>query len=158
MSNGSVKKKHPITAGIGGCVLLPEETARHVRTHAAQAYPHESCGILVGRLEPGGKTVVRWAERGRNRERERPGERYELDITDVLRADRRAREQGLEIVGFYHSHPDEAALPSACDGERPWPGVTYMIVSVRGGAPGEIRCWVWDEDVGAFSEQTVEPV
>jgi proteasome lid subunit RPN8/RPN11 len=56
-------------------------------------------------------------------------------------------------VGFYHSHPDVEARPSAFDRDHAWSGYSYVIVSVRGGVPRETRSWELRPDRSAFDEE-----
>ena len=136
-------------------VVLPEHCRERIRAHAAADYPHECCGLLVGTWQEGGRTVVERVEPARNLNTERAHDRYELDPTDYLRVDREAREAGLEVVGFYHSHPDSPPLPSVTDARQAWPTYTYIILSVVGGEPGEMRAWLFDESADVFDEQEV---
>lgn len=70
---------------------------------------------------------------------EKPGEkpnskhrRYHIDPKDMLRVQKQAREQGLSIIGVYHSHPDHVAEPSECDRALAWTEYAYVIVAVHG--------------------------
>ena len=60
-----------------------------------------------------------------------PRNRFSVTSEDVLSAEKAAREQGLEVVGWYHSHPDHPARPSEYDREHAWPWYSYIIVSVQ---------------------------
>jgi proteasome lid subunit RPN8/RPN11 len=73
----------------------------------------------------------------------------------LLRAHREARARGLEVVGFYHSHPDAEARPSTLDREHAWPGYSYLIVGVVGGRPRELRSWRMEALGGTFGEEAV---
>lgn len=146
----------PVSGRHRGVVVLPEECREGIRAHAAADYPHECCGLLVGTWQEGGRTVVERVEPARNLNTERARDRYELDPMDYLRVDREAREAGLEVVGFYHSHPDSPPLPSVTDARQAWPAYTYIIISVAGGEPGEMRAWTFDEAAGVFDEQLVQ--
>jgi proteasome lid subunit RPN8/RPN11 len=98
---------------------------RDVLAHAREAAPEECCGLLVGR----GDAVVE-AVRARN-VAEGPN-RFLIDAQDHILARRRARDRGLEIVGFYHSHPHSAAEPSATDREEAgYPDHLFLIVGLR---------------------------
>jgi proteasome lid subunit RPN8/RPN11 len=108
-----------------------------LRRHAEEAYPRECCGVLVGREAGDGRRVTRTV-RCANAAAGDAGARYEIDPRDLLRAARAARERGEAIVGFYHSHPDHPARPSAADlAEACWPGCSYVITSVERGRAGE---------------------
>src|SRR5581483_12403261 len=97
---------------------LPEEVKEAIFAHAREGYPHEVCGVLLGVMHgiaPGDRREARVAFRARNLNAERPHDRYLMDPADMNAADVAAREQGLEIVGFYHSHPDHPAVASKTD-------------------------------------------
>jgi proteasome lid subunit RPN8/RPN11 len=126
--------------------------------HAREGYPHEVCGVLLGKmhgLAPDERREVKLARRARNLNTDRPHDRYLMDPRDVNAADAAAREQGLEIVGFYHSHPDHPAKASQTDLENssPWGGYSYPIVSVVEGEPRDLRSWARQDD--AWVEESV---
>ena len=70
-------------------------------------------------------------------------------------AEKRATEMGGELVGFYHSHPDNPARPSQTDLDQAWPTFSYVILAVQNGEPGVMTSWCLREDRSAFDEQTV---
>lgn len=121
---------------------------------ACAGYPHECCGLLLGRAGDG---VVRVAEvvQARNANAERRRDRYEIDPEDFLRADARSRERGLDIVGVWHTHPDHPARPSATDLERAWAGWSYLILSVSGAGVEAMRAWRLDGS--EFIEEALRP-
>lgn len=138
-----------------GLLIMDEAAFQAVAAHCAEGYPHEVCGLLVGRAEGDGvKRIVR-AERAKNLNTERAHDRYELDPMDWLRVDRSLDGTDLAIVGVYHSHPDHPARPSQTDLERAWPALSYLIVSVEKGTPTTARSWVLNEAAGRFEEETV---
>ncbi len=106
----------------------------------AAGYPHETCGLLIGRRR-GERTEVERVEQARNRNTERARDRYDLDPDDQLAADLRAREDGLEIVGIWHSHPDHPARPSETDRSKAWEGWSYVIVAVTADGVADLRSW-----------------
>ena len=85
-----------------------------IRAHGQATYPEECCGFLLGRATTESNHVVS-AWRVENRRTENRQRRYTITAQDYHAADRAARRQGLDIVGFYHSHPDHPARPSATD-------------------------------------------
>lgn len=97
-----------------------------IRELAGSAYPNEGCGVLIGRVDDEGVVIVE-ATSARNLVTNRAHDRYELDPVDFVRADASARERGLDVVGFWHSHPDHPARPSRFDSERAWPDYVYVI-------------------------------
>src|SRR5262249_24429141 len=91
-----------------------------------------------------------------NRREESRHNRYLIAPEQFLTADRAARGAGLEVIGFFHSHPDHPPRPSAFDLEHAWPYYSYLIVSVRRGEAGEARSWRLAEDRSRFEEEKVE--
>lgn len=134
------------------------EAFEAMRGHAAAAYPLEACGLLVGSRGPNDRIIVTRAAPARNIERDRPHDRYELDPRDYMRVDREAAKAGLEVVGFYHSHPDGPAAPSPTDVERSWPVYRYVIVAVHQGTPKDVRGWVFAPDRRSYREETIRIV
>ena len=136
-------------------LLVPSEPARRIRDHLAGAYPEEGCGILIGRDGGESREVTQVVEAENTREDSRRN-RYVIGPEDFLAADRRARAAGLEVLGFFHSHPDHPPVPSAFDLEQAWPYYSYLIVSVTGGVAGEQRCWRLREDRSEFEAERLE--
>ena len=116
-------------------------------------YPHEACGLLVGRDTPAA-TVVERSAPARNLAVDRLTDRYLLDPDDFYAADQAARRDGLDIVGVWHTHPDHPAQPSPTDLEAAWPGYSYLIVSVA--ARGVVGRRAWRLDGDKFIEQGIE--
>lgn len=110
-----------------------------IKRHAERTYPEECCGFLLGRIEDGLNVVVE-AHPGVNERADSRHSRYEITPQQYRRADLYAQEKGLGIVGYYHSHPDHPAAPSAYDLEHScWPGESYIIVSVRNGTAADVN-------------------
>ena len=121
-----------------------------VAGRARRAYPHEACGLLVGRREVSA-VVVEHVARARNLLR--AGDRYELAPEDWCEAWRDAELRQGEIVGVWHSHPDHRAVPSRTDLETAWAEYSYLIASVSTSGVSQLRCW---QLTGcAFQEQPV---
>jgi proteasome lid subunit RPN8/RPN11 len=122
---------------------LPGALADEIRRHGEAAYPAECCGVLIGREEGDAKVVVR-LEPAVNRRTDDP-HRYLIAPEDLLRLERALRGTGENIVGYYHSHPDHPARPSAFDTEHAWPWYSYLIVRIDGGQGADMASWVLDE-------------
>lgn len=104
-----------------------------VRRHGEESYPHECCGVLLGRFEMATNAVCSCV-RTVNRRSDSPRDRYSIAPEELLRIQKNAREQGLDIIGFYHSHPDHLARWSETDlREAHWVGCSYVITNVAGG-------------------------
>jgi proteasome lid subunit RPN8/RPN11 len=112
-------------------IAQPEFNA--LRAHGEETYPHECCGVLLGRMEGEERQVVETVRCGNTRA-DRPQDRYNIDPRELVRIQRQGRERGLDIVGFYHSHPDHPARWSQTDlAEAHWMGCSYIITSVEKG-------------------------
>ncbi len=120
---------------------------------AGEAYPDECCGAMVGT----GRDAVRSVREAWPIENTAPspGRRYVVAPEDYRRVERRAREAGVELVGFYHSHPDAPAAPSAFDLAHAFPGFSYVIISVGAQGPGAITSWRLRDDRSTFDSEEV---
>ena len=126
-----------------------------IRAHGAEGYPNEICGIMLG---PRDDATVTEVKRARNIIVERSRDRYEIDPRDHIRIEREADAAGLNIVGYYHSHPDHPAQASRFDTERAWAGYVYVIVSVREGKPVDANAFVANDDGGPFHIEPLDVV
>src|SRR5215467_13561977 len=112
---------------------LSESTYNALRKHGEDTYPHECCGVLLGRSSDG-VNEVEDAVRAGNTRTDSAHNRYHIAPQELVRIQRQARERGLDIVGFYHSHPDHPAQWSKTDfAEAHWLGCSYVITSVEKG-------------------------
>lgn len=104
-----------------------------LRQHGEQTYPHECCGVLLGRVE-GADRVVTSIARCDNTRQDSPQNRYNIDPKQLIHIQREARERGEDIIGFYHSHPDHPPRWSQTDlADAHWLGCSYVITSVEKG-------------------------
>ncbi len=104
-----------------------------MRRHGEETYPYECCGVLLGVMD-GDEREVRGLERADNTRLDSLHNRYNIDPRELVRIQRQARERGLDIIGFYHSHPDHPARWSTTDfAEAHWIGCSYVITSVNKG-------------------------
>jgi len=104
-----------------------------IRKHGEETYPHECCGALLGTHGEGGWRVVDSVKAGNTRT-DSAHNRYNIAPIELVRIQRSAREKGLEIAGFYHSHPDHPAQWSQTDfAEAHWLGCSYVITAVAKG-------------------------
>ncbi|HEV2709255.1 MAG TPA: M67 family metallopeptidase [Edaphobacter sp.] len=104
-----------------------------LRAHGEETYPHECCGVLLGKNELGGNRVQQLVRAGNTRT-DSAHNRYNIAPQELVKIQRQARGLGLDIVGFYHSHPDHPAQWSPTDfAEAHWLGCSYIITSVENG-------------------------
>ncbi len=87
--------------------------------------------------------------------RETEKNRFLIDPLDQLRVEKEARKRGLDVLGYYHSHPDHPARPSNYDRDHAWPWYSYVIIAVEKGTPKELTSWVLVEDRSAFDPEVV---
>ena len=152
---------------------LDSKHAEAIRQHAVRDYPRECCGILLGSAEGDLKRVRDVVPLPNLRsDPQRSGEllpladpehesarnRYFVDPMDLLRVVKEARTRGLDVVGYYHSHPDQPAQPSAHDREMAWPRYSYLIVAIEHGEPRELTCWVLPGNSDVFEPEPLELV
>jgi proteasome lid subunit RPN8/RPN11 len=130
---------------------------RAIEAHGERTYPEECCGILLGRRSARDNVVVeRLIAADNEREQENRHNRYLIPPQLVLAAERSARCGGLDIVGYYHSHPDHPAQPSDFDRDHAWPDTSYVITAVARGKAVTTRGWRLADDRESFLEQAIE--
>jgi len=144
-------------------IRIAPELIAAIRQHAERDYPHECCGALLGRAgaaprPDGTKWVLALEPVGNRREPDAAHHRFLISADDYRAIERSAREKSLEVVGFYHSHPDQPARPSEYDREHALPSFSYVIVSVRSGRSDGLTSWTLDDDRAAFSEESVAEI
>jgi proteasome lid subunit RPN8/RPN11 len=132
---------------------LSQAIAEQIRRHAELAYPAECCGVLAGRVGEI-KDVVRLVPMD-NRRIDDP-HRYLIAPDDLRRTSSDLRRSELDVVGYYHSHPDHPAAPSAFDAEHAWPWYSYIIVRVDRGHAAELTSWVLEDDRSAMGRESLE--
>lgn len=142
-----------------------------IRSHGSADYPNECCGILLGlakgaqkdvkevvglknlRLDSArAQEVLPLASPGRESERNR----FLIDPLEQLRVEKEARARHLDVLGYYHSHPDHPARPSEYDRDHAWPWYSYIIVSVERGEPKDMTSWVLSDDRSQFGPEKIE--
>jgi proteasome lid subunit RPN8/RPN11 len=146
---------------------LSSDLAQKIRDHGAETYPHECCGALLGRdLDVSTTSLPNAAELPSreivalfplvNRRDDSPRNRFSVTSDDVRDAEKAAREKGIDVVGWYHSHPDHPAAPSEYDRDHAWPWYSYIIVSVANGKPQDMTSWRLLDDRSKFTPEALE--
>jgi S-sulfo-L-cysteine synthase (O-acetyl-L-serine-dependent) len=122
-----------------------------IGAHGARTFPEECCGALIGPAS--GQVTEAWAlDNTTTLERKR---RFLVGPAEYRAAEARADASGRQLLGFYHSHPDHPAVPSAFDLEHALPNLSYVIVSVRKGVAAEMRSWRLRADRSGYDEETI---
>ncbi len=135
-----------------------------LRAHGEQTYPHECCGVLLGRALPAGDNpavndVLEVVQAGNTRT-DSAHNRYSIAPAELIRIQRQARAAALDIVGFYHSHPDHPAQWSSTDiAEAHWLGCSYVITRVAQGRADITNSFLLTgttEDDKHFTDEPIE--
>lgn len=137
---------------------IPAVVQKEIEAHGVAAYPYEGCGLLLGEVRNGENHVVlahpvenRWEVEEERRVR------FRISPQDMLQAEMLAMRQGLDIVGIFHSHPDDQPVASPRDlAWATWPGYSYLITEVREGQPRRSRSWQLRPDRSGFVEEEVQ--
>lgn len=137
-------------------ILLNEQVIDAITAHAERDYPHECGGMLIGRFEEGRKVVLETFPLENAREEEARHNRVLILPKDVLRAERYARENKLDVVGYYHSHPEDKGIPSQYDLDHALPVWSYVIASVINGKVVDILSWEMENDRSRFNAEQTE--
>jgi proteasome lid subunit RPN8/RPN11 len=135
-------------------LFVSHDLAEGIRRHGAETFPFECCGALLGRDSEAREVLGLFPLV--NRRDDSPRNRFAVTAEDVRDAEKAARERGLDVIGWYHSHPDHPARPSEFDREHAWPWYSYVIVSVMGGASAEMTSWRLNDDRLAYSPESIE--
>ncbi|MGO9482516.1 MAG: Mov34/MPN/PAD-1 family protein [Candidatus Kryptoniota bacterium] len=132
-------------------IRITKESILQIEKHGERAYPEECCGIMLG-INDGNDRGIEEVfgldnEQGENRQR-----RFFVTPKQYLQAERIAVERKLQLLGFYHSHPDHPAAPSEFDRDHALPWFTYLIVSVAQGKAKDITAWFLNETRERFDK------
>lgn len=136
-------------------IRIPAELLQRIRAHAVETYPHECCGALLGNDGEAVREVVDLLPLA-NRRNDSPRNRFELTPDDVRLAEQTAAAKQLELIGWYHSHPDAPARPSEFDRDHAWPWYSYIIVSVRKREPRDTTSWRLRDDRSGYDPESIE--
>src|SRR6476661_10602399 len=127
-----------------------------MRRHGERDYPFECCGLMMGRFEGQGRKIVTETYPISNaREEAAKRNRFLIRPEELMRGEKYAREKGLDVVGFYHSHPDDVAVPSQYDLEHAWPTYSYIVMAVEKGRATDLRSWAMEPDRSRFNAEEI---
>lgn len=151
-------------------VGISAELAGKIREHGVETYPYECCGAMLGR-DHGSVDGAGSDANGRrisreilslfplvNRRDDSPRNRFSVTAEDVREAEKAASAQGLDVIGWYHSHPDHPARPSEFDRDHAWPWYSYIIVSVHTGVPQDMTSWRLRDDRSGYWEEKIATI
>lgn len=137
-------------------ITIAETLLNEIREHGVRDYPYECCGLLLGRYTENGKLVRETYPISNAREESAKRNRFLITPDELMRGERYAANHDLEIVGFYHSHPDSPAVPSNYDLEHAWPTYSYIIVSTRAEQATDLFSWEQEPDRSRFNEEEIQ--
>jgi len=136
-------------------LFLSSEFELAICEHGKKAYPNECCGVLMGSIESEIKVVKQTQAIDNAQKDSEQYHRFLITPEDMLRAEQIARKLGLDVIGFYHSHPDCPAAPSDYDKDHALPFYSYVIVSVEKGEAKELTSWELAADRTVFSSEKI---
>jgi proteasome lid subunit RPN8/RPN11 len=137
-------------------ITIAEQQLTEIREHGVRDYPYECCGLLLGRFDENVKTVRETYAISNAREESAKRNRFLITPEELMRGERYAREHDLEVVGFYHSHPDSPAVPSQYDLEHAWPTYSYIIVSTKADSANDLFSWEQEPDRSRFNQEEIQ--
>ena len=137
-------------------ITIAEEQLGEIREHGVRDYPYECCGLLLGRYRADGKVVSEIYPISNAREESAKRNRFLIKPEELIQGERYAVGKDLEVVGFYHSHPDSPAVPSQYDLEHAWPTYSYIIVSTRADRANDLFSWEQEPDRSRFQQEELK--
>jgi proteasome lid subunit RPN8/RPN11 len=141
----------------GNTLRISNALVRRIHAHGVETYPNECCGALLGKDGETFREVVELLPLA-NRRDDSPRNRFEVTPSDVQMAEKKAREMRIDVIGWYHSHPNAPARPSEFDREHAWPWYSYVIVSVEESGPRDMKSWRLRGDRSAYDPEAIESV
>jgi len=139
-------------------IRIDDLNLNRIKKYSEDSYPNESCGLLIGKRFSGVKEISSIFPAENAREEEKQYHQFLITPRTYLESEKFALKQNAEIIGFYHSHPDSEAEPSAYDKEHAWPWYSYIIVSVKKQTVRKITSWVLEDDRSKFKEEEIKIV
>ncbi|HEY9167592.1 MAG TPA: M67 family metallopeptidase [Candidatus Kryptonia bacterium] len=135
-------------------IRLKKDQVRQIYRHVERTYPEEGCGFMLGENSGESQTVRRVFEINNSQDENRK-RRFLITPEQYMQAERIAAEHRMDLLGFYHSHPDHPAIPSAFDTEHALPLFAYLIVSLAEGKSKTMSGWRLSESRERFIESNL---
>jgi proteasome lid subunit RPN8/RPN11 len=140
-------------------IALSADREDAIRREGERAYPNECCGILLGSIaDDNGRVVADSIPVENAREAGEQYHRFRIEPEDLMKAELAARKRKLDVLGFYHSHPDHPAKPSDYDKEHALPYYSYIITAVDKGRAGDFTSWELKTDRSEFVREDIKRV
>ena len=136
-------------------IVMSRALDQAIRGHGEETFPNECCGFMLGSVNGEDRAVVELMRADNDREDEEQVHRFLITPEVYMQGEKAARSKGLDIVGFYHSHPNAQARPSQYDLDHAWPFYSYIIVSIMDKAADNMTSWILKDDRSAFDEEDI---
>ena len=138
-------------------ISLQKKLIDAISHQAETEYPFECCGLLIGTISPDkSKIIEHILPLSNSRETDARHNRFLITPQDLMHGELFARKKKMDVLGFYHSHPDHPAAPSEYDLEHAWPVYSYIIVAVEKGTAQAITSWELEHDRSKFNAEIIE--
>jgi len=135
---------------------LTAELKKNIKAAGEATYPNECCGIILGEIsEDGTKNAKRTEKIDNSSENNEQYHRFLITPEDMFKAEKIARAAKMEIIGFYHSHPDHPSMPSGYDRDHALPFYSYVIISVDDGKAQVLTSWELTADRENFVQEEI---
>ena len=131
-------------------LIIPSAQLARLHAHVIEGYPHEVVGILAGAGRRVSRVVALVNERA-----DSPANRYLVSAMALFKAEERLEQEGLGVLGYYHSHPDHPATYSEFDRDHALPNLSYLITAVHGRAIADTRSWRLRDDRSSMDEEPI---
>ena len=136
-------------------IKLRAEHLLEIENHGKETYPMECCGLLLGKISNDEKIVIQILKAKNEREQQQQHNRFLISPRTMFDSQKIARANKMDILGFYHSHPDAEACPSKFDLDHAWPFYAYVILSVKKGKTKTMTCWKLSKDRSIFESEEI---
>jgi proteasome lid subunit RPN8/RPN11 len=138
-------------------IKLTTQQRNEIAAHGERDYPYECCGLLLGSFSAvgGGKVCSEVYPISNAREEKAKRNRFLIRPEELMRGEKYAASKNLDVVGFYHSHPDHPAVPSRYDLDHAWPIYSYVVVAVKTGRAEDLTSWEMQPNRSSFNKEEI---
>jgi len=137
-------------------IKCTKEIEKSIREFGEQEYPNECCGLLFGKINSDkSKEITEILPISNAQNEENRYNRFLITPKDMIKGELYARKHNVDIIGFYHSHPDHPAKPSQFDLDHAWPVYSYIITSVINGKADVMTSWLLSSDRAKFENEEI---
>jgi len=137
-------------------IKCTKEIEKSIREFGEQEYPNECCGLLFGKINSDkSKEITEILPISNAQNEENRYNRFLITPKDMIKGELYARKHNVDIIGFYHSHPDHPAKPSQFDLEHAWPVYSYIITSVINGKADVMTSWLLSSNRAKFENEEI---